>query len=460
MLSIEDNQLLTQVGPGTAMGSMIRRYWVPAVLAEELPAPDGTPLRVQLLGERLVAFRDTNGRVGLLQEHCPHRCASLALARNEEGGLRCIYHGWKYDVSGRCVDAPTEPAASTLRDRVRARAYPTREMAGVVWAYLGPSDKLPAFPDFPWLKLPLGQFHAFKILEECNYAQAIEGGLDHTHAAILHRPRPWGVIDPNRLVERELAPQQHIQPTRYGFRYVAVRPAGIKMVPSPVKGEGRVGGELSSPVAPRESLGAGQEAQLIRIINFIAPFWTTVPRDGYGASDQAGDRIVNAWVPRDDVSSWHFQYYFDPGGPVDVPWRIEVGGHQVDAGFRKVRNLDNWYLQDRQAMKAWNMSGQEGVVTQDHAVNETQGPVLDRTMEHLGPSDLGVIALRRSLLDAVRGFMAGQDPPGLDPAIPYDRIAAVTTLAPAGLSWEEAAPLDPDLATSGQQSAISSRGTS
>ncbi|MPZ12978.1 MAG: Rieske 2Fe-2S domain-containing protein [Chloroflexi bacterium] len=413
MLSTEDNRLLTQVGLGTPMGALIRRYWMPALLSEELPAADGPPARVQILGERLVAFRDTEGRVGLLQEHCPHRSASLALARNEDGGLRCIYHGWKYDAAGRCVDTPTEPATSTLSGRVRAVAYPTREVAGVVWAYLGPPEKRPVFPDFPWLKLPPAQYHAFKILEECNYAQALEGGLDHTHAAILHRPRPWGLIDPDRVVERELAAQQHIQPTRYGFRYAAVRPAG-------------------------------PESQLIRIINFVAPFWTTVPRDGYGASDQAGDRIVNAWVPRDDVSTWHFQYYFDPGGPVNVPWRIRVGGHQVDARYRKVRNLDNWYLQDREAMKAQNMSGLEGVVTQDHAVNETQGPILDRAVEHLGPSDLGVIAMRRSMLDAVRACMAGGDPPGLNPAVPYDQLAAATALAPASVRWQDAAPLDPD----------------
>jgi phthalate 4,5-dioxygenase oxygenase subunit len=411
MLSHEENELLTRVGPSTPMGELFRRYWIPGLLSDELAQPDGLPVRVQLLGESLVAFRDTDGQVGLLQEHCPHRAASLALARNEERGLRCIYHGWKYDTAGRCVDTPTEPAESRHREKVRARAYPTREAAGVVWAYMGAPDKRPPFREFPWLKLPPSQCHAFKILEECNYAQALEGGLDHTHAAILHRPRPWGRIDPDRVVERELTPRQYVQPTNYGFRYVAVRPAG-------------------------------SDGQLIRIIHFIAPFWTTVPRDGYGASDLAGDRIVNAWVPRDDTSAWHFQYYFDPGGPVDVPWRIQTGGHQLDAHGRKVRNLGNWYQQDRAAMKTGNMSGLEGVLTQDHAVNETQGPILDRSAEHLGPSDLGVIAMRRALLDAVRASMAGLDPPGLDPSIPYDRLAAATELAPASVRWDEAIPLD------------------
>lgn len=443
MLSAEENALLTQIGPDTPMGSMIRRYWLPALLSGELPEPDGAPVRVRLMGEQLVAFRDTQGRVGLLAERCPHRQASLALARNEESGLRCIYHGWKMDVDGNVLDTPCEPATF----RVKHVAYPTREVAGVVWAYLGPRrarpaakgnanamaelsdggpvDGLPPFPEFLWLKLPSSQVHAFKTLEECNYAQALEGGLDHTHAAILHRTNPWGMIDPRRVVERQLAPRQHVQPTSYGFRYVAVRPAG-------------------------------NDSQLIRIINYIAPFWTTVPTDGYGASEAAGDRIVNAWVPRDDTSSWHFQYYFDPGKPVDVAWRVTRGGHQLGAGYRKVRNLDNWYQQDRDAMRTRNMSGLEGVLTQDHAVNETQGPILDRTKEHLGPSDLGVIAMRRALLDAIRGFMVGQDPLGLDPSIPYDRIAAATATGPASAPWEDVLPLDPAFA---EPSAFSSQRT-
>lgn len=412
MVSQEENQLLTRVGPGTPMGTMFRRYWIPGLLSEELPEPDGAPLRLLLLGERLVAFRDSDGNVGLLQEHCPHRAASLALARNEEGGLRCIYHGWKYDVAGRCVDMPTEPPESAFKDRVQVRAYPTHEVAGAIWVYMGPPERVPSFPEFQWLKLPSAQYHAFKTVEECNYAQALEGGLDHAHAAILHRGRPWGAIDPRRVVERELASRQYIQPTNYGFRYVAVRPAD-------------------------------DDTQLIRIINYVAPFWTTVPTDGYGASDRAGDRIVNAWVPRDDTSAWHFQYYFDPGSVVDVAWRVKMGGHDLDAGYRKVRNVDNWYLQNREAMKTRSMSGLDGVLTQDHAVNETQGPILDRGAEHLGPSDLGVIAMRRALLDAVKGFMAGQDPPGLDPAIPHDRIAAATALGPANTPWEEILPLDP-----------------
>lgn len=357
MLNVEENQLLTRIGPGTPMGAMFRRYWAPALLSEEVAEADGTPVRVRLLGEQLVAFRDSQGRVGLLEEHCPHRGASLALGRNEENGLRCIYHGWKYEVTGQCVETPTEPAESDYKRKVRANGYPTREAGGIVWAYMGPPDKEPPFPEFQWLRLPPSHAHAFKTLEECNYAQALEGGLDHAHAAILHRGAPWGTVNPNKVVERQLVPRQYVQPTKYGFRYVAVR-------------------------------RADDDTELVRIIGYVAPWWTLVPPDGYGASDQSGDRIVNAWVPRDDASTWHFQYFYDPGGPVDVEWRIQRGGHHLNVGYRKVRNLDNWYLQERQAMKTESMSGLEGILTQDHAVNETQGPILDRTREHLAASDV------------------------------------------------------------------------
>src|SRR6266849_1399253 len=182
MLTREENELLTRTGPGTPLGALMRRYWLPALLAEEISAPDGRPVRVQLLGERLVAFRDTAGRVGLLPEACPHRGASLALGRNEDHALRCIYHGWQFDVSGRCLDTPSEPPESTYRERVRAEAYPVREAAGVIWAYLGPPDTLPHFPEYLWLQLYPTQSAAFKLLEECNYAQALEGGLDLAHA--------------------------------------------------------------------------------------------------------------------------------------------------------------------------------------------------------------------------------------------------------------------------------------
>ncbi|MPZ12976.1 MAG: Rieske 2Fe-2S domain-containing protein [Chloroflexi bacterium] len=406
MLSAEDNELLTHIGPGTPMGTLIRRYWMPALLSQELPERDGAPARVQLMGERLVAFRDTEERVGLLAERCPHRQASLALARNEDGGLRCIYHGWKMDVQGRVLDTPCEPA--TLR--VQHLAYPTRERGGVIWAYLGPPDRVPPFPEFLWLKVPPSYAHAFKTLEECNYAQAIEGGIDSAHLAILHRLAPWGSLEDGRVAatDADLAPRLEVEPAAYGFRYAAIRRA-------------RDGGNL------------------VRVTPFILPFWTVVPPGTY--LDQS--RIVNAWVPRDDTTSWHFQFFFDVEKPVDVEWRVQNGGHQVDAGFRKARNLDNWYLQDREAMKTSTMSGIEGVMTQDHAVNETQGPILDRTHEHLGSSDGAVIAMRHLMLRCARAHLQGEDPPGLEASLQYDQINSASFVTAPDAAWQQVVPVEP-----------------
>jgi phenylpropionate dioxygenase-like ring-hydroxylating dioxygenase large terminal subunit len=410
MLSAEENELLTQIRPGTPMGAMMRRYWLPALLSEELPEPDGAPVRVRLMGEQLVAFRDTAGRVGLLAERCPHRQASLALARNEEGGLRCIYHGWKMTVDGTVIETPCEQ--TTLR--VQHLAYPTREVAGVVFAYLGPRDSMPPFPEFAWLRLPPTHSHPIKTLEECNYAQAIEGGIDTPPHALLHRLAPWGSLEDGRvaMTDADLAPRLDVQYTPYGFRYAAIRHT-------------RDGG-----------------GNLVRVTPFILPFWTVVPPGTF--LDQA--RIANAWVPRDDTTAWHFQFLFDPGKPVDVVWRIQTGGHQVDAAYRKMRNIDNGYLQDREAMRTSSVSGIEGVVTQDHAVNETQGPILDRTQEHLGSSDMAVIAMRHLMLKSVRAHLSGENPPGLEPGIPHEKINSASIVTPADASWQEAMPLEPPLA--------------
>ncbi len=404
MLSKEDNELLTRTGPDTPMGQLMRRYWVPALLSEELPEPDGRPVRVQLLGERLVAFRDTSGQVGLLEEACPHRGASLALGRNEEGALRCIYHGWQFDRTGRCRDMPTEPVGSTFPERVRAAAYPTREVAGLVWAYLGPSGAEPFFPEFLWLRLYPERAAAFKILEECNWAQALEGGLDMAHAPILHRTTPWSVRDAD-VRERNLAPRHDVQLTRYGLRYGTI-------------------------------WDRDDGTQHVRIISYIAPWWTITSPGSFGSRFTSADRVVNAWVPRDDVSAWHFQYYFNPEQAIDVPWRIATAGFEVDEHYRKRRNVDNGYLQDLEAMRTKSVSGIHGVITQDHAVNESQGPIVDRTKEHLAACDVAAIGMRKIMLDAAKGLGSGQPPPGLDPAIAYDRILSETIEAPAGADWQ------------------------
>ena len=187
MLSKEDNELLTQTNPRTPMGNLIRRYWIPALLSEEIPEPDGLPARVRLLGEELVAFRDTEGRIGLIGEHCAHRGTSLFFGRNEECGLRCVYHGWKFDVEGNVVDTPAEPAGSDFKNKLRHTAYPTHEANGIVYAYLGLRDKKPLFPEYEWTQVPLEQTYVTKCLLECNYLQGLEGECDSSHLSFLHR---------------------------------------------------------------------------------------------------------------------------------------------------------------------------------------------------------------------------------------------------------------------------------
>src|ERR671937_275405 len=186
MLKQEENELITRVGPGTPMGNLMREYWVPAMLSSELPAPDCDPVRVMLLGEQLIAFRDTSGKVGLIQNNCPHRGASLFFGRNEENGLRCVYHGWKFDAQGNCVDMPNEPAESDFKTKVRARAYATQERGGIVWTYMGPKRAPPPLPDLEANMLPDGAWQVGAIQRECNWLQALEGDIDTSHLGFLH----------------------------------------------------------------------------------------------------------------------------------------------------------------------------------------------------------------------------------------------------------------------------------
>jgi phthalate 4,5-dioxygenase len=410
MLTRDENELLTRTGPGTAMGAMMRRYWVPALLAEELPEPDGRPVRVPLLGERLVAYRDSDGAVGLLEEGCPHRGASLALGRNEEGGLRCIYHGWKFERTGRCADMPTEPPGSTFHERVRATAYPTREAAGIVWAYLGPADRMPPFPQYEWFGLPGEQCRVWKLLHECNYLQALERDADLAHVRIAHR----------RLGEREVqagvkltdmdpqdtVPEVEVEPTRYGFRYACIyRP--------------------------------GEPTNEVRVATFVPPCFLFM-----GPIQE--HCVAMLFVPRDDQSNWHFLVRYNTAKPIDAETYAATRGlSNLGADFRKLQNVDNDYLQDRQAMRAQTFNGIEGVIIEDHALAEIQGAIADRTREHLRPSDAPLLALRKLLLQNARQLALGQEPdlPGLDPTLPQHQIGGATFTKPRGVSWREVSPL-------------------
>jgi phenylpropionate dioxygenase-like ring-hydroxylating dioxygenase large terminal subunit len=410
MLSQADNDLLTQVGPGTPMGEMIRRFWLPALLESELPENDGKPVRLRLMGEDLVAFRDTLGRVGILEENCPHRGASLALGVNEACGLRCIFHGWKFDVNGQCLDTPTEPEASKLAKHMRAKAYPVHVAGGVVWTFMGPREQQPVFPEFPFLHMASDHSVPFKILEDCNYAQAVEGTVDSAHVGVLHRESPWE-HEAKYSHEKDLRPKLEVEFTNYGLRYGAIR-----------------------------KLEDGQSH--VRITECILPFWTMIPPFGFGPMKNR--RLINAFVPRDDTSTWHIQWFFDPDVAIDVAYRIEEGGLQLDENFRKLRNFDNWYMQDREMMKTDNLSGLIGAITQDHAVCETQGRILDRTKENLGRSDMAVVAWRRLMLKAARALQNGVAPSATG-NIDWSKVVSETLTHGPEDHWQNVMPLPEEL---------------
>ncbi|HEU4342268.1 MAG TPA: Rieske 2Fe-2S domain-containing protein [Candidatus Binatia bacterium] len=376
MLSREDNQLLTQTGAGTPMGNLIRRYWIPALLSEEIPEPDCSPVRVRMLGEQLVAFRDTQGRLGLIGEHCAHRGTSLFFGRNEECGLRCVYHGWKYDVDGNVLDTPAEPGDSEFRKKLRHGAYPTHEAGGVIYAYLGPRDKMPLFPNYEWTQVPLDQTYVTKCLLECNYLQGLEGECDSSHLSFLHR-----AIDNARnqsLYKSDTAPIYETEEADFGVRLIATR-------------------------------AAADNQHYIRFSAFVLPVYGCVPA-GRPANELDGYEI-HTYVPADDTHCWRYDIGFRRTRPVrddEVHRRKQIG-----PDYLRIRNARNNYLQDRQMQKTVNFTGIEDFLNHDACVTESMGPIFDRSKEHLGVSDKAVIAVRKFLLTAVKALQDGKEPPHL-----------------------------------------------
>ena len=412
MLSREDNALLTRVDRGTPMGDTLRRYWTPALLARELPAPDCPPVRVRLLGEDLIAFRDTQGRVGLLDEYCPHRRASLYFGRNEECGLRCVYHGWKYDVDGRCVDMMNEPDAQSFKEKIFVASYPTVEAGGIVWAYLGPAERRPPVPAFAWTRIPATHRQVSKVIQESNWLQGLEGGIDTSHAPIMHRllttetKRPG--FRPDNPFVRGKAPTLALDVTDYGYQYAGIRPLD----------EGRIH---------------------VRTYHLILPFHQIRPsRSESGVPLVAG----HSWVPIDDENTMVYNWeYSTTDAPLTEDDRLErrLGNGPADvdqATFRSKRNRGNNYLLDRQVQKTETFTGIDGINTQDRAVQESMGPVVDRSREHLGPADRAVIQARKLLLEAVRTVSEGGTPRGIEPT--YAKLAAAEAVLPRGADWRDA----------------------
>jgi phthalate 4,5-dioxygenase oxygenase subunit len=386
MLSPKDNEYVSRIGAGTPMGTYLRRFWTPLMLSTDLPDRDGTPQEVRIYGEDVVAFRDTSGRVGVLQANCPHRQAPLVYGRNEEGGLRCIYHGWKYDVNGTCLDMPNEAPDTVFKDRVRADHYPTREAAGVIWVYLGPKDLQPEVPDMEWMRVPddFRNVHRFHL--EGNWVQAMEGDVDSSHIGFLHKSlrdlrNPASASVENRYQALDKAPKWVIQPTNYGMMIAARR-------------------------------NAEEDSYYWRINQVMLPFYTSVaaPLDG-----SAG--LLHIWVPMDDTHSYVWTVMWRTQRPMtraEVEAMVEGPGPHVatydpaSGGLRG--NHQNRFFQDRMDMKTESFSGIFGIREQDAAMTVGMGAIVDRSKEHLGAADSGVIALRRVLIKAARDLESGVEP--------------------------------------------------
>jgi phenylpropionate dioxygenase-like ring-hydroxylating dioxygenase large terminal subunit len=413
MLSHEQNERLVRTNRGTEMGDLLRRYWIPALLASELPEPDCPPVRVQLLGEKLIAFRDTQGRIGLLDEFCSHRTASLFFGRNEECGLRCSYHGWKYDIDGNCVDMPSEPPESKFREKIRQTAYATLERGGLIWAYMGPAELKPEPPELEWATLPASQVFVSKRIQQSNFMQAMEGGIDSSHVSFAHR--------------FDIAKD----PMHAGTPGLAYIKADTRPKFEVVESEG---GLL---IAARRNVGDDQ--YYWRITQWIMPWYTIIPP--FGTHNPMGG---HAWVPIDDETCWAWSINYHPVRDLTEEELASMhrgeGIHvkYVPGTFHPLANASNDYLIDREAQKAKKtFSGVEGIAAQDFSLQDSMGRIVDRTKERLGTSDAGIILARRRMLAAAADAAEGKPVPGDRPE--HHRVRSASVLLPKSVPFQDGA---------------------
>jgi phthalate 4,5-dioxygenase len=419
VLSAEDNDILTRVGLGTPMGNLLRRYWIPACLSSEIGQPDGPPARVRLLGEDLVAFRDSSGAVGLLEERCPHRGASLFYGRNEECGLRCTYHGWKFDVSGQCTDQRSE--IRSFADRIKTKSYPVRESGGIVWAYLGPESSITPFRDFGTDALSPSLVAVNKESIYCNWVQSMDGDLDTAHISNLHQfdaiddipddgtdkpGYPSGYLsmklwrhDPQALIE--------VDETWHGFRY-----AGLRVTPNGYRHA--------------------------RISAYIFPASTIIAQIPFST------RQIFV-VPSDDYTTYRYNFTTQPpanprglGGPVffsyeKYPFEMRPPNGVVPRTYTR----ENDYRIDRFAQKGLSYSGIADFRSQDAMATETAGPIFDRTREHLGSTDVALIRMHRQLLRAAKALAddAAAELPALAGAGDFRAIRGAEKVLGDGEDW-------------------------
>lgn len=425
MLSREDNELLTRTGPGTPMGELLRRYWMPVVQSRELPA-GGRVKRVQILGERLIAHRAPSGAAGLVAEFCPHRSASLYFGRNEDGGMRCPYHGWKFAQDGRCVDMPSEPSESNFASKVRTTAYPCTERGGIVFAYMGPGAP-PPFPDFEFTHYPDSHVFISKRVQDCNWFQAMEGGIDSSHISFLHSP----LRHTDDSITKDM--------DRVSFGVGAAVSTGDRAPRFDC-----VDTDYGVLIGARRNEPDGRWHW--RVTQYCLPFWTMPPAG-------VGEKVIQShiWVPMDDthVVNWMVTWHTErPLTPEEIQLHIEgKGAHVCDyapatpdpyGDVRTAANRDNDYLMDWEVHRTKMYCGIPGFGVQDQAVQESQGPVVDRTIERLGTSDSAIIQVRKRLMTAARALSEhGTPAPGVDRPASFC-VRSASAVLPAGAPWVDA----------------------
>ena len=460
MTTKEENTLLTQTGPGTPGGDLLRRYWQPVALSSDIA--DG-PIAIRVLSEDLVLFRDEAGRPGLLGLHCPHRCADLSYGRVEDGGLRCLYHGWLFDIEGRCLEQPAEPDGSTYKDEVRHKSYPCREAAGAIFAYLGPGAP-PLFPGFHFLSAPEAHVHQTKLYHRCNYLQANEGNIDPAHLSYLHGfKKPLAEkgeqsLKVQQAIIRDIRPKIEIERTRFGIRIYAQRhsEAGQKLVRITnyvfpnlgfFAGEGGRSGpggysvhwhvpiddashwrydfvyhahtpldkaHLRAKIAPEVGPGyrplrTAEGKKHVRVTCFVLPnlgfFSGQEQRHGEGGYS------VHWHVPIDDASHWRYEFYYHAASALDKDGLVQRAREEIGADGRPLRHAGNRYRQDRASMGHAFAGLGPYFAAHDLFAVQTPGAILDRTREHLASTDIAIVASRRMLLDAMSRVARGEDPP-------------------------------------------------
>ncbi len=375
-LSKEDNELLTRVGPETPMGELFRRFWTPVLLANELPEPDSPPIRVKLFGEFFVAFRDTQGRLGLLDARCPHRGADLSFGLVEEGGIRCGRCYWKFDVEGNILDMPLEPADSPLWREVKAPAFRISEFGGLLWGYVGPQDDVPDLPEFEWTRVDSEHRYLSRFLVECNYMQAVEGGLDAARVAALQKA---GALGPDDPMGEDAAHTVQARETEYGL-----------LVGTAVESE-------------------SQQAEM-SVAQWLMPFYTTL------ASGRRDIYEGTAWAPIDDQSTMAFAVTYNPRKPLSKRILTEIRqGRRIhpklqEGAYRRERNRENAYVPEGKERPTDFASRFETSFEMALACQESMGAIVDRSQEMLGPNDAAVEGARRILMQAAVDLMEGTIP--------------------------------------------------